>query len=388
MAPPSFVSGDPVLDFIYILFNGISEVPLISSVLTGVLILIGTVIASRKAALMMVLGSLIGAVVGLILGVPYGMITFGLLGYNSILSAMSLWSGPFVKMNRATLVLSLFDAVLTVVVFLALDNVLGNLFVVKGGGFSIPSFTLSFCVTTWAIMMGAKYYGIDIFPRPKVPSGEGSEGWGSASLASSEAHEAVASGVVKLMKDSGNPEPQGVSGFKWTPWEFTKAVLNGVSQVTFIENWVTGLFWVIGLTLSFTLVSGNLYGNAYTANWDVSSSLFLAGAMALIGSAIGVAFAILVKFPTTDIRSGLHGFNQVLLMIALTSFLPLTLVTFLYAVFATIVCTIVVVPAVKNIFGRWGLPGLTGPFNFTAIFFMLVAPLALNIPFGLGWGRP
>ncbi len=374
---PNFVSGNPLLDFIYILFNGISEVPLVSSVLTGLLILIGVIFASRKAAIMMVAGSLIGAAVGIILGVPYALVTFGLLGYNSVLSAMALWSGPFMKTNRATLVLSLFNAAVTVVVFLALDNVLGNFFVEGGGGYGIPSFTLAFCVSTWATLLAAKYYAIDIFPDPTPSGGQGPE-----------FNEKLASGVSILIKGSGNPAPEEIKGFKWTPWEFIKAVLNGVSQVTFIENWKTGLFWVIGLTLSFTLVSGNLFANAYTLNLDASSFLFLAGAMALIGSAIGVIFSILVKYPTSEIRSGLHGFNQVLVMIALTSFLPLGWVTFFYAVFATIVCTVMVVPAVKNIFGRWGLPGLTGPFNFTAFFFMWVAPLALSIPFGVGWGRP
>lgn len=378
MVLPSFSTGNPLLDFVYILFNGISEVPLISSVLTGVLILIGTLYASRQAALMMVLGSLIGAGVGIILGVQYDTITFGLLGYNSILSAMSLWSGPFVKTNRATFILSLFNAAITVIALLALDNILKNFIQFGGMGYAIPAFTLPFCVATWGVMLAAKYYSIDIY---KAPSGK------TGQVSAVDQHD-VASGVTNLMKDSGNPAFADEPGFRWTPWEFIKAVLKGVSQVTFIGNWVTGVFWVVGLTLSFVLVSGSVFGNAFTAMWDLSSALFLAGVMAFIGSAIGAAFAILVRLPTAEIRNGLHGFNQVLLMIALTSFVPLTLVNFLYAVFATIVCTIVVVPALTNIFGRWGLPALTGPFNVTAIIFILVAPLALNIPFGVGWGRP
>ena len=135
-------------------------------------------------------------------------------------------------------------------------------------------------------------------------------------------------------------------------------------------------------------MSGGIFNNAYTANWDPLSPLFLAGAMAFIGSLVGAIFAKLVKFPDSEIRSGLHGFNQALLMIALTAFLPLNLTTFVYALFATIVCTIIIVPAVKNFFGRWGLPGLTGPFNFAAFFFIWAAPYILSIPFGLGWGRP
>ena len=66
--------------------------------------------------------------------------------------------------------------------------------------------------------------------------------------------------------------------------------------------------------------------------------------MALLGSGIGVTLAILNKIPTAEIRLGLHGFNQVLVMIALTSFLPLTVTTFFYAVFATIACSVIVMP--------------------------------------------
>ena len=42
--------------------------------------------------------------------------------------------------------------------------------------------------------------------------------------------------------------------------------------------------------------------------------------MALLGSGIGAALSILIKLPTAETRIGLHGFNQVLVMIALTSF--------------------------------------------------------------------
>ena len=148
---------------------------------------------------------------------------------------------------------------MTVVVFLRpVDNVLGNFFVEGGGGYG-STFTLAFCVSTWATLLAAKYYAIDIFPDPTPSGGQGPE-----------FNEKLASGVSILIKGSGNPAPEEIKGFKWTPWEFIKAVLNGVSQVTFIENWKTGLFWVIGLTLSFTLVSGNLFANAYTLNLDAS----------------------------------------------------------------------------------------------------------------------
>ncbi len=323
---------------------------MISSALTGILILIGVLIASRKAGFMMVLSGLIGAGVALLLGAPYNLVTFGLFGYNSILTGMAFWSGPFTKTNKTTFMLSVVGAAFTAVVWMAFAHIMGDWFVQGGDGWAIPGFTASFIFSTWLMMYATKRYGLDIWPHAK--------------------------------------EPEEPTGFKWTPKEFMKAVLNGVSQVTFVENWKTGILWVIGLTLSFELVSGRVFTNAFTTGWDPSSMLFLAGLMALIGSAIGVALAILTKLPNSEIRGGVHGFNQVLVMIALTSFLPLTWQSFLYAIAATIVCSLFTMPALQNFFSRWGLPALTGPFVFTTWVFLLAAPYVLNVPAGIGWGRP
>jgi urea transporter len=228
------------------------------------------------------------------------------------------------------------------------------------------------------MMLASKRYGHDIWPAPSL--------WYR-----NQGIFELASGVCdpeNLLENSGNPKQSSVPEFKWTVGEFAKAVLNGVSQVTFVENWKTGICWVVGLTLSFELVGNSIYTNAFTAGWNPFSPLYLAGAMALIGSVIGVTLAIFTKLPIPEIRGGIHGFNQVLVMIALTGFLPLTWQTFLYAVLATIVCSLFTMPALQNFFGRWGLPALTGPFVFTTWFFLLAAPYALNVPFGIGWGRP
>ncbi len=385
MFTPDFTTGGPVAQIIYTLLNGISEVPLVSAPLTGLLIIIGTLIASRKAALMMVLGSLIGALMGWVMGVSLGTITLGLLGFNSVLTAMALWSGPFVKTNRATLLLSLAGAAITAVLFLAFDHLLTNIFIqdpATGGGFAIPGFTSSFVFTTLVIMYATKRWGHDIWPRAPAPKHAP-----EISMLTSASSE-VASGTAEMMPNSVNPIQPQVEGFKWTAPEAIKSLLNGVSQVTFIENWKTGLLWVIGLTLSFSLVSGGLTTNAYTIFSNPFSPLFLAGVMALIGSGIGMICATIAKYPVAEIRAGIHGYNQVLVMIALTAFVPLTLENFLYAVLATIVCSFFTMPAMQNFLGRWGIPPLTGPFVFTAWAFMFVAPLALNIPFGVGWGRP
>src|ERR687890_416994 len=268
MAVPTYSTGDPLLDFFFILFNGIAEVPLFSSPVTGILILAGVILASRKAGAMMVLSGLIGAGMALALGAPYGLVTFGLFGYNSILTGMAFWSGPFVKANRATLFISIFGAAITAVAWMAFSHFMSDIFSpdLRGGvlnSVAIPGFTSSFIFTTWAMMYASKRYGHDIWPEiPEPPRAD-----------------RVKAVREETNKDIDNPEQEAVDDFKWTAKEFIKATLKGVSQVTFIENWKTGLFWVIGLTLAFELapiITGQgrpWWTNAYTAQWNEFSPL-------------------------------------------------------------------------------------------------------------------
>jgi urea transporter len=370
MASAVYSTGNPLLDFLFTLFNGIAEVPLFSSPITGILILAGVFLASRKAGAMMVLSGLIGAGMAILFGAPYGLVTFGLFGYNSILTGMAFWSGPFVKANKATFFISVFGAAVTAVTWMAFSHLMGDLFVLNGtkASWAIPGFTSSFIFTTWAMMYASKRYGHDVWPAPPPPPKE------------------------EMIANSGNPALS--EGFRWTAKEFIKATLKGVSQVTFVENWKTGIFWVVGLTLSFELaplIAGQArpwFTNGYTSQWNEFSPLFLAGLMALIGSAIGAALAILTKLPTAEIRLGLHGFNQVLVMIALTSFVPLTPQSFMMAILATVACSVIVMPALQRFFGMWGLPALTGPFVFTAWVFLLGISGFSHIPAGIGWSRP
>jgi urea transporter len=376
MGIPTYSSGDPLLDFFYILFNGISEVPLLSSPVTGIFILAGVLLASRKAGIMMVAAGLIGAATALLLGADYGLVTFGLFGYNSILTGMAFWSGPFVKANRVTLTISIFGAIITAVAWMAFSHFMGDIFSPdeKGGianSVAIPGFTSSFIFTTWAMMYASKRYGHDVWPE--IPQ----------------------SAKEDKISGSDNPVQLKPENFKWTAKEFIIATFKGVSQVTFVENWKTGVFWVVGLTLTFELapfIAGvqdrPWFTNGYTAQWDEYSPLYLAGLMAFIGSAIGAALSILMKLPTQETRIGLHGFNQVLVMIALTSFVPLTWQSFLLAVLATVACSVIVMPALQRFFGQWGLPALTGPFVFTAWVWLIAIFGFSNIPAGIGWSRP
>jgi urea transporter len=376
LTAPSYFTNNPFLDILYVLLNGISEVPLITAPLAGLLILAGVTLASRKAGFMMFISGLIGALVAYVLGADAGTITFGLFGYNSILTGMAFWSGPFVKENKATFLLSIIGAAVTAVTWMALANVLGNLESGLGPGYAIPGFTSSFIFTTWVIMWASKRYGYDIWPEPGT--GHPVEPIHPAGL------ETRQPGRTDLQNSQVEPE------FHWTATEFVKASLKGVSQVTFVENWMTGVFWVVGLTLAFEFspVAGHVWTNGYTTGWNSNSPLFLAGVMAWLGSTIGLALSIVTKMPVGESRGGIHGFNQVLVMIAITSFLPLTWVSFCFAIFACVACSLFTMPALQRFFGNWGLPALTGPFVFTTWIFLLAVNGFGQVPAGIGWARP
>ena len=144
-----------------------------SSPITGILILAGVFIASRKAGAMMDFSGLIGAGVAILAGAPYDLVTFGLFGYNSILTGMAFWSGPFVKANKATFFISVFGAAITAFTWMAFSHLMGDMFLLGGpaGGWAIPGFTSSFIFTTWALMYASKRFGHDIWPEapPLLP---------------------------------------------------------------------------------------------------------------------------------------------------------------------------------------------------------------------------
>ncbi|MDE1764780.1 MAG: urea transporter [Thaumarchaeota archaeon] len=367
----TFTTGNPIIDFFYILFNGISEVPLISSAITGILILAGTTLASRRASIMMITSGLTGSAVAIILGADYNMVTMGLFGYNSILSGMAFWSGPFSKSSRTTFVYSIFVAAITAIILMSVTHLLRDLFVIDGKGTAIPALTSAFVFTTWFLMFAGQRIRLGIGLRTAEID-----------------YEYVLKSQGKIERVE-KPKPNEPSS-NWTVAEFFKSTLNGVSQITFISNWKTGIFWVVGLSLSFEIAPvlagnpSNWWSNAYSSS---SNPLFLAGAMALWGSGIGLAVSVLMKVPNSESKSGVHGFNPVLVMIALTSFLPLSLITFLYATFAAI-SSCFVTYFLQNYLSKWGLPTLTGPFVFTTWGFIMAVYGFHNIPAGVGWARP
>ena len=135
--------------------------------------------------------------------------------------------------------------------------------------------------------------------------------------------------------------------YTWTT--VYKGVGNGIAEVFFQDNWISGYIMLGGLAVS------SLIG----------------ASMALTGSLLGLGTAIVLGGQAATIQAGLFGFNSVLTAMALGGFFfVLNLRGFLYAVFGTII-TAWVWATVAVAFAPVGMPAFTGPFCIVATFAVL-----------------
>ena len=125
--------------------------------------------------------------------------------------------------------------------------------------------------------------------------------------------------------------------------------LKGISQVFLIDSWVTGLLFLVGLSLS----------DRWAALW------------AAVGSALAMLTAIVLQASGNDIVQGLYGFSPVLTAIALaTVFYKPGRKSALWA-FSGILVTVFVQAGMNTATAPLGIATLTAPFCITTWLFLL-----------------
>lgn len=127
-----------------ILFHGISEVYLFSSVTAGVLFFVGLAVESLWAALFALGGSLLAFVTAVMLGADTASTQSGLYAFSAVLTAIALGSA-FNKPSCRVLGYTFIGVVFTVFVQGAMDTLLVPV--------GIPTLTMPFVLTSWLFLV-------------------------------------------------------------------------------------------------------------------------------------------------------------------------------------------------------------------------------------------
>lgn len=138
--------------------------------------------------------------------------------------------------------------------------------------------------------------------------------------------------------------------------EYLDSILRGSSQVVLVNNPLTGLMNFIAF-----FVAAYLGATPYAVAWG-----------ALVGTAVSTATAYFIVTDLNSRKSGLYGFNGLLVGAAIPTFFACTGISWAILVLACAVSTLVTV-AVGKVLDSWQTPGLTFPFVLTTWLIMLAA---------------
>lgn len=154
----------------------------------------------------------------------------------------------------------------------------------------------------------------------------------------------------------GPAEATAPAQLGWGFWP--TAILQGISQVFLVQNPLSGALLLAGLAIS--------------SRW--------AAGLALLGSTLGAALALLAGAPATAVEAGLYGFSPVLTAIALgCTFCSPNARNLAYAALAT-AFTVFLQGALNTALQPVSLPALTAPFVIATWLFQLGHPFAGDEP--------
>lgn len=286
------------------LLRGLGQVMLQESAVSGVLFLIAIAINSITLAIAAALGTLVSTCAAWWLGADKLAIKQGLYGFNGALVGIALL--VFFEPSFFTWSWLVLAAAASTLVTASLSQALANA--------KLSAFTAPFVVVSWICFLAAAYLG-RLEPSGAMPA---------ASLPIATAVE----GSVNLSV-------------------IVNGTLNGVGQVFFQENRLTGLLFLAGLAIH---------------SWRPAT-------FALIGSVVGLLVAWVAGANALAIDAGIYGFNGVLVAIALTCLPSLKINTAIMCL--ALLLTPLVSASLAAFLQPVGLPGLTMPFVLVTWFAIL-----------------
>lgn len=314
IAPPAWFPDSTVFEFVGWVLRGIAQVVFQNNALSGAVILAAIFYNSWIYGIACLFGTMISTATALLFKADKGLIKDGLFGFNGALIAIALvaYTSPnFTTGNLPNLYLWLY-----IVLCAAFTTVIMPAFGALLGPHRVPGFTMPFVLATW-FFLGAllQFSTIDVSNAVKPTS----------------------------PADFTGPTP----AYTWLTW--FHGVTMGVAEIFFQDNWVTGILILIGIAINTRI--GAL--------------------MALMGSTLAVAGAVLYGAHDEAIRDGLFGYNAALTAMALGGmFYVLTVPSFLYTVIGVLV-TARVWASLGVFLEPTGMPVLTSAFVFVTWLMLL-----------------
>lgn len=303
-------SGAFVPIFLDSVFRGIGQVMLQNNAYAGLLFLGGILWNSPLFALAAFVGTAMSTATAMLLGIDRPLVRSGLFGFNGTLVAIALVY--FLQPDGLAWGAVIFAAACSTILMAALANVLGI--------WKIPPLTAPFVCGALCVFLATARFG-------RLQS-------------------------THLLPTAGLPRTATVEGVV-TASTVMEGLLNGIAQVFFQGNVITGFLFVLGLLISSRI----------------------ACAAALTGSLTGLLVAWGMGAAEPAIRSGAFGFNSTLVAIAIGGvFFVLDVATILYGLFAASVAA-VVFAATSAALEPLGMPALTFPFVLVVWLFLLASPL-------------
>lgn len=225
--------------FTEIILRGMSQIFLLNNVTTGILFFVAICYSSWLMGVGAIIGVLVGTFTALFLKYDKNDIHLGLYGYNGALVGLAIIC--FFGFNISSVIALIFGSVLSSIIRKVMST--GKL----------PPYTAPFIISTWTVMSLLIIFNIIPIQAAHVP-------------------------------DARNVE-------------IVPAVSNGIGQVMFQENIISGIILFIGIFVSSRI------------------SAFYA----ILGSSIGVIVPLVFSFPLNMINIGMFGFNAVLCGIAFSN---------------------------------------------------------------------
>ena len=298
-----------LLNFLDCVLRGVGQVMLQGNSYAGLLFLVGIFCNSPLFGLGALLGTGASTATAMMLGTDRGQVRAGLFGFNGGLVAIALLY--FLEPDALTWGCVIFAAACSTIMMAGIASLTGN--------WKLPALTAPFVLTSLCFFLATARFG-------RIES-------------------------TDLLPTAGLPKAVTVEGVV-TASTVVDGLFNGIAQVFFQGNVITGILFVAGLLIS-------------------SRAACIA---ALAGSLTGLLVAWGMGAAEPAIRAGAFGYNSVLVAIALGGqfFVP-GRASAAYAVFATI-ATALVFAAVSASLEPLGLPALTLPFVLVTWLFLLASP--------------